>query len=203
MDNEPIISPPSPARSWVVGRVKRILLSPRTEWMVIENEEISVSHLANHYIFPLAAIPSISLFLGILITAADKGSDWLKTSALLGANLYALNIITLLSLTYLINIISPFFGGKRDLVRSLRLATYSSTPMWVGGISLLVVPIQILVWSIVSFMYGAFILYTGLPRLMQAPVERAASYTATVLAAWLLTYEVAQSLTAAIFSSLR
>ena len=43
----------------LVDRVKNILLSPRTEWPVIDAEPATVASLYTGYIMPLAAIPAL------------------------------------------------------------------------------------------------------------------------------------------------
>ena len=49
----------------LVDRVKNILLSPRTEWPVIDAEPATVASLYTGYIMPLAAIPVICQAIGM------------------------------------------------------------------------------------------------------------------------------------------
>ena len=49
----------------LVARVKAILLTPRTEWPVIEGEPATVASLYTGYIIPLAAIPAVASFIGL------------------------------------------------------------------------------------------------------------------------------------------
>src|SRR5256885_7776671 len=48
----------------LVDRVKNILLSPRTEWQVIDAEPATAASLYTGYIVPLAAIPAICQAIG-------------------------------------------------------------------------------------------------------------------------------------------
>ncbi|MDQ3208172.1 MAG: YIP1 family protein, partial [Gemmatimonadota bacterium] len=48
----------------LVERVKRILLSPRTEWEVIDTELTTPAQLYTGYIAPLAAIGPIAQLIG-------------------------------------------------------------------------------------------------------------------------------------------
>ena len=49
----------------LVDRVKNILLSPRTEWPVIDAEPATIASLYTGYIMPLAAIPVICQAIGM------------------------------------------------------------------------------------------------------------------------------------------
>jgi hypothetical protein len=44
----------------LVQRVKQILLSPRTEWQVIEAEPTTTTELYKTYIVPLQSVPPVS-----------------------------------------------------------------------------------------------------------------------------------------------
>ena len=47
-----------------IERAKNIILSPKTEWLVIETEEISASKLLTSYLLLLALIPAVCGFIG-------------------------------------------------------------------------------------------------------------------------------------------
>ena len=48
----------------MVDRIKNILISPKTEWPVIDGENTSTADLLKGYVAPLAAIPAICGFVG-------------------------------------------------------------------------------------------------------------------------------------------
>ena len=49
----------------IVGRVQRLLMSPKTEWDVIDGEAVEPKNLAMSYVAPLAAIPAVAVFIGM------------------------------------------------------------------------------------------------------------------------------------------
>src|SRR5215471_14520957 len=51
----------------VLGRVKAILLTPETEWPVIEQEPGTPAYLFSNYMAYVAAIPPIAGFIGMSI----------------------------------------------------------------------------------------------------------------------------------------
>lgn len=48
----------------IVERAKNILISPKTEWEVIKNEQSTVADLFTKYALILALIPAVAGFIG-------------------------------------------------------------------------------------------------------------------------------------------
>src|SRR6476659_1342994 len=51
----------------LVERIKRILLEPNSEWDRIEAEPMTVGGIYSRWVFPLAAIPAVATFIGMLL----------------------------------------------------------------------------------------------------------------------------------------
>jgi len=47
----------------LIERAKNILIKPKEEWLVIDQENTSVSQLVTGYLIPLAFIPAIAVFI--------------------------------------------------------------------------------------------------------------------------------------------
>ena len=71
------------------------------------------------------------------------------------------------------------FASGYATPNAFKLAVYSYTPLWLAGIFLLVPGLRFLVFS--GF-YGAYLLWTGLPRLMQTPGSKVLPYAAVIVA---------------------
>jgi Yip1-like protein len=63
----------------------------------------------------------------------------------------------------------------------LKVAVYSYTPAWIAGVFRLFPLMGIL--ALFGALYGLYLLYLGLPRLMKCPQEKAVGYTAVVVIA--------------------
>jgi hypothetical protein len=72
-----------------------------------------------------------------------------------------------------ISLLAPRFGGKKNFPNALKLSVYSHTPLWLAGIFLLVPGLNFL---LILGAYGLYLLWVGLPMLMQVPDERAFPY---------------------------
>ncbi len=56
----------------------------------------------------------------------------------------------------------------------MKLTVYSATPGWVAGILTIVPALGLLVW--IAQLYGLYILYLGLPKLMKSPQDKTVGY---------------------------
>jgi hypothetical protein len=166
----------------LVQRVKQLLLSPRTEWAVIEAEPTTPAALYTGYIMPLAAIGPISQVIGYSlfgITVPFMGTYRVPigsaiTSAVVG---YVLTLAAAYVLAMIIDGLAPTFNGQRNQIQALKVAAYSSMAAWVAGIFALIPGLRLLQ---ILGVYSLYLLYLGLPVLMKAPRERALGYTVVV-----------------------
>lgn len=169
----------------LVDRVKRILLSPRQEWQVIDGEVTTPVDLYKGYIAPLAAIGPIAQAVGYSVfglTLPFVGTYRTPVgSAITSAVVaYVLTLVGVYVLALIIDALAPTFGGTKNQMQALKVAAYSSTASWVAGIFGLIPALSIL--SILG-LYSLYLLYLGLPVLMKSPPEKAMGYTVVVILA--------------------
>jgi hypothetical protein len=184
----------------LVDRVKNILLSPRTEWPVIDAEPATVASLYTGYIMPLAAIPVICQAIGmsmIGITIPFVGTPYRTpivsaiTSALV---MYVFSLIAVFIVALIVDGLAPTFGGTKNQVQALKVVAYSYTASWIGGILSLVPAIGII--GVLFGLYSLYLLYLGLPVLMKSPPDKAVGYTVvvvicTIIVTWVIFFAVA------------
>jgi Yip1 domain len=173
-------------------RAKAILVDPALEWTRIELESGDPALLISRYVSWLAFIPALFGFIGTsLIGVIVPRAGITRTplvdgffSAIFG---YVMTCFTVLLLGVIINFVAPFFGGRRDFDSAFKLAVYSFTPVWLAGVFLLLPGLRFL--QLTGF-YGAYILWLGLPRLIQA--KRVSDFTVLiVIIAFALLYAAA------------
>lgn len=176
----------------LIDRVKRILLSPRTEWEVIDAEPTTPAQLYTGYILPLAAIGPIAQIIGYSvfgITVPFMGTYRVPIgSAIVSALVaYILTLAGTYVLALIIDGLAPTFHGQRSQIQALKVAAYSSTASWVAGIFALIPGLRLLA---ILGLYSLYLLYLGLPTLMKSPREKAAGYTAVVVLAAIVLFMV-------------
>jgi Yip1 domain len=169
----------------LADRVKRILLSPRTEWPVIDAEPTTPAQLYTGYILPLAAIGPIAQLIGYSVFGISipfVGTYRVPIGTAITSSLvsYVLTLAGTYALALIIDGLAPSFNGQRSLIQALKLAAYSSTAAWLAGIFLIIPGLRMLT---ILGAYSFYLLYLGLPVLMRSPREKAMTYTVVVILA--------------------
>lgn len=167
----------------IVQRARDILLRPRECWPVIAAEPATAQSIYIPYVLVLAAIgPLASLIGGQLVGVSVLGTRWhppmgaALTSAILS---YGLTLAMVFVLALVIDGLAPSFGGQKDQIQALKVAAYSGTAAWVGGIFGLIPALGLI--GLLFALYGLYILYLGLPVLMKVPQDKAVGYVAVVV----------------------
>jgi len=163
----------------LVDRVKNILITPKTEWPVIEAETSDIASLYTGYIMILAGIAALAgligmSFMGMLGFAV--GSAIAK---------YVLTLIMVFLVALLIDALAPTFGGTKNQINALKLIAYSSTAGWVASIAL-VIPVLGGIIALIGSLYGIYLLYLGLPVLMKCPQDKVIPYMVVTIVIWIV-----------------
>ena len=168
----------------IVQRVKNICLTPKTEWPVIADEPSTTGALIGRYAAPLAAIGAIAGFIGgslIGTTLPFLGHYRVPLASGLVTALFTFGmaLVGVFVLSLIINALAPTFAGEKNTAQALKVAVYSYTPAWVAAVLHIIPLLGIL--AIFGALYGIYLLYLGLPRLMKSPEDKAIPYTVVVL----------------------
>lgn len=184
----------------LVSRVKGILLTPKSEWGVIDTESATTGSLYTSYIIPLAAIPPICTFIGMSLIGYNVlgiSGRWPIDLGLESAIVrYVLSLISVYVLALIIDALAPTFGGQKNQIQALKVAAYSSTAAWIAGIFALLPALAIL--GILG-LYSLYLLFLGLPVLMKSPADKAAGYTVVVIIAAIVLFAIVGAITSRIF----
>lgn len=169
-----------------ICRVQEILLTPFGEWSAIATEPTSVKDLYWGYIIPLAAIGPIASVFGVSFVGISGGSGVMYRLPLLPSLSmefvsYLCSLVGIFLLAVLVMLLAPVFGGKRDLTKALKLIAYSYTPVWLA--SFLYLAPDFALFGILFGFYGVYLLYIGLPVLMDSTNDEAATAGFAVLIA--------------------
>jgi len=157
----------------LVERVKAILLTPKTEWPVIEREPGDAAYLFANYVAILAAIPAVCGFIGTVIAGGPL------FAALIAAVVkYILTFVAIYIVALIVDALAPTFAGQKNFSNALKVTVYSYTPSWLAGVFLLIPGLRLLT---ILGLYGLYLLWLGLPSLMKSPEDKAIGYTAAVV----------------------
>lgn len=169
----------------ITDRVKNILVSPSTEWPVIEQERNTPAELVGGYLAPLAAIGAVAGFVGSTVvgnTVPFVGTYRAPIVAgLTGAIVaFVMTIVGCFIIATIIDALAPTFGGRKDFNQAFKVAVYSYTPGLVAGV-LQVLPMLGALVGLIAGLYGLYLLYLGLPVLMKSPREKTIAYAVVVV----------------------
>lgn len=162
----------------LIDRVKNILVTPKTEWDVVNSETPDTTKILTTYVIPLVAIGAIASFIGWgLIGKTYYGVVKVKGMGL-GIRYALIALITGVASTFLtafvVDALAPTFKSEKNFGRSFQLAAYSFTAGWVGGI-FNILPSLAIIGALVG-LYGLYLMYIGLPKLKKTPQEQSTGY---------------------------
>jgi len=168
----------------LVDRTKSILLSPQQGWQAIDEEETSIGGLVTGYVVPLAAIGPVASLIGMEIfgiSVPSVGTFRVPIGAALrqGIAQYVMALVGVFVLALIIDKLAPYFRVEENRYQALKIAAYSSTPVWVVGIVGLIPALSIL--RLLGLFYSLYLLYLGLPTLMRVPQHKVMGYTVVVI----------------------
>jgi len=190
---------PGPA-SGIIQRAKDILLKPKETWPVIAAEPATTQSIYVPYVVALAAIGPVAQFIGMQVfgfTVIGVTYHPPLVGSLVSAILsYGLALATVFILALVIDALAPSFGGQKDQVQALKVAAYSATAGWIGGIFGLV-PALGLIGALFG-LYGLYLLYLGLPVLMKVPQDKALGYTVVVVITAIVLFLIVGAVVAAL-----
>lgn len=172
----------------LVERVKRILLSPKTEWSVIDTEPTTPIELYKQYIAPLAAIGPVAQLIGWLVFGVNRYRPPILSALVTTIVVYVLTLAGIYVLALIIDALAPTFNGQRNQLQALKVAAYSNTAAWLAGIFGLIPALSPLI--IIGSLYSLYLLYLGLPVLMKSPRDKALVYTGVVIIAGIVVFVV-------------
>jgi Yip1 domain/zinc-ribbon domain len=168
----------------LIERIKNIILTPKTEWPLIEKEPTSVGELYTGYVMPLAAFAAVMSFIRMSVIGVSLPfGGTIRTpfvSGLFSSVLtFVMGLIGLYLVGLIVNMLAPSFGGQRDQRQALKTAAYALTPAWLGTV-LTFVPMGALL-QLCAGIYGIYVLYLGLPIMMRSKQTSSGGYTASVV----------------------
>ena len=173
----------------IIVRAKNILLKPRREWPVIEQEVTTPAELYQCYVMALADIGPLAWLIGWSVVGMDLPFAGtvrmpLLTSIPYTIVLYGVVLGWVHLYAWIISLLAPSFGGVPNRTQALKVTAYAATAAFVGGIFNLIPAISAL--AFLAGGYSLYLMYMGLPVLMKVPVDRALAYASAIMLAGIL-----------------
>jgi len=181
----------------LIDRAKNIIVSPKTEWEAVADEEPNIQQIITGYVIPLALIGTIASLIGYGFIG---GAYW-GTSINYGvaqALIVLINaILSVFIAAFVIDALAPSFGSQKNMGRAFQLIVYSMTPSWIGGVFSIYPPLVIL--GTLLSLYGLYLFYLGFTPLMQTPEDKKIGYIIVSIVVLIVVYIVLGIILSAIF----
>ncbi len=159
-------------------RVKNILVRPRHEWRVINDESMTYTDVIFRYVSILAVIPPAAAVAGRIIFASHipnstptSSVTYLVLTNMLWYCMYILNVVIVGAI---ISAIVTAPGSRWNALRGLKVAAYSFTPLFIAGF---IAAFPRTGWIInAAIIYSIYLLYLGIRELAAAGKKQAIGY---------------------------
>jgi hypothetical protein len=156
----------------LIDRVKNILITPKTEWDVINGESATPQSLFTGYVLPLAIVSAIGPLLSGFLFAGVLGLKYFLIIAIVA---FISSIIGFYVSAYIIDLLAPSFASEKNLNKSAQLVAYSATPSYVAGL-LSFIPVIGGLLKFAAWIYSVYIMYLGVGPLKKTEEDKKVIY---------------------------
>ncbi len=176
----------------MLNHVIGVFTHPSKEWQAVRDEQCNLRDCYLKHVLLLAAIAPISLFIGasqVGWTLAGKTHLLTASSTLPRAiGFYLFSLIGVYIMGRSIHWMAGNFNTKVSLEKSVLIATIIATPLFLSGI-IAVIPVAwlIMVVGIIAAGYTVYLMYTGIPIVLNIEPERGFILASGVLTVGLVT----------------
>lgn len=179
----------------IIERAKNIIVKPKEEWEVIDQEQTPVSQLVTSYLIPLALIPTIASFVRYAFLGYGFMGPLMDWGIKYAVITFIANVGGAFISAFVIDALATSFGSTRDFRKSMQLVVYSFTPFFLAGIFQLIPHLGFL--AIVG-LYGLYLLYLGFKPMMKTPEDKVIGYFVVSLLVIIVVYFILTAIFGAI-----
>ena len=170
----------------ILNHLFGIYANPKEEWQSISHRKETPTYAISH-IALIALIPSLvayysSAHIGWDIGAGDLIYLTQASAVKLGVGMYFGLLVGVFMLAIMIHQLAATFDAKPTITQSLELSAYTATPLFMVGFAGLYPELWfIMTVGFFGLAYSVYLLYAGVPILMNIPEEKGFIYSSTVV----------------------
>lgn len=176
----------------VARHIVGLFKDPKEQWKTIREEECSVTGCYTRHTLFLAAIPALSGLIGTTVFGWQVGGRepirlTFESGLVIAILYYLAMLVGVYSLGAMIRWMGTTYGSEQPLSRTVMLAAYTATPLFLIGVFELYPILWLnLVVGLPALAYTVYLLYTGVPVMMEVTEERGFLFSSAVLAVGLV-----------------
>ena len=169
-----------------------LFTDPPKQWVKIREQYQSEGRQSIGHIFLLAAIPAISGYVGTTqvgwrIGVGDPIHITGDSAIAIAVIYYIALLVGVFSIGWVIHLLGKAYEVDKPLPLCIALASYTATPLFLIGLMQVypVLWLNLLI-GLPALAYTVYLLYSGLPIMMEIPPEKGFLYSSAVLAVGLI-----------------
>ena len=170
----------------ILNHIWGLYTHPKEEWQTIEKRHESLVYSLTHILI-VALIPAVCSYfsaahIGWQIGAGDVIKLTNSSAIFMAIAMYLGIVFGVFALAYLIQWMAKTFDSTPDFTQSLELATYTATPLLMVGITALFPVLWFVAMAgLAGLVYSVYLLYSGVPIMMNIPEEKGFIYSSSVV----------------------
>jgi len=170
----------------ILNHIWGLYAHPKEEWQTIEKRHESLTYSLIH-ILTIALIPAICSYyaaahIGWTIGAGNPIKLPESNAMLMSIAMYIGLVVGVFALAYLIQWMAKTFDSTPNFTQSLELAAYTATPLLMVGVTALFPVLWFVTMAgLVALTYSVYLLYSGVPIMMNIPEEKGFIYSSSVV----------------------
>ncbi|AEF02566.1 YIP1 family protein [Alteromonas sp. KS69] len=158
---------------------------PKEECRNIDRRQETFFYAFSH-IAIIALIPTIVAYYSTVYTGWSMGGDLIKLSEssalLMATGMYFGLVAGVVALAVVIHELAKAFESTTTFTQSLELAAYTATPLFMVGFAGLYPELWVVMAALlVGVSYSVYLLFSGVPLLLQLPQEKGFIYSSSVV----------------------
>jgi len=175
----------------ILNHIWGLYAHPKDEWQTIEKRHESLSYSLMH-ILTISLIPAIcgyyaAAHIGWTIGVGNPIKISTSSASIMAVSMYFALVTGVFALAYLIQWMAKTFDSKPSFVQALELAAYTSTPLLMVGVTALFPVLWFVALAgLVAIAYSVYLLYSGIPIMMNIPEEKGFIYSSSIVTAGLV-----------------
>lgn len=159
----------------LIARVKDLLISPNTEWDVIDSEDVTPRRLVLGFVAPMLAIPTLATIIGLSVIGIQGSRVPLLPVAVSTVVFYLLAVTGIVLFAAAISFLAPRFGGQASFRQALKVSAYSITAATLAGVAVAIPALGI--FAVMGAVYSLYLLFLGAPKVMHASAASSVNFS--------------------------
>jgi len=175
----------------ILNHLMGLYTHPKQEWHTIEQNHEALKSSLSHVLL-IALIPVICTFIAATQIGWNLGVGeplflTQQSALVMSAGMYFGLIAGVFALAYLAFWMAKTFDANPSYTQALELAAYTATPLFMVGLASLYPALWfMMVVGLIGLAYSVYLLYTGVPIIMNIPEEKGFIYASSVVTAGLV-----------------